>query len=105
MQCRQFAGDLIMIGVRRDVTKVGRCCDWELRSIVEPFIEECPYSVQLVNGHKGVPIGNRSPTAITGGYFGIRSAGTFGSYRVFRPRLNPLDACSLFCGPNRFWAS
>src|SRR5215469_1451262 len=44
----------------------GPCCDRELRSIVEPFIEERAHTVQLVDGHKGVPVGHRSPTSCPG---------------------------------------
>jgi len=66
LQCRQLAGDLIAIGLGRDVAEPGPCGDGKLLAVVEPLIKERAVPVQLVDRHERVPVRDRAPTTRPG---------------------------------------
>ncbi len=66
VQGRQLAGDLILVGICRDVSEPGLCGDGKLIDVVEPLIEERADPVQFVDRHERVPVRDRAPTARPG---------------------------------------
>src|ERR1041385_2147602 len=63
VQRRQFAGDLIGIGVGGDVAQASLRRDGELSCVVESFIEERSDPMSFIYGNKGVPVSPGSPSA------------------------------------------
>src|SRR5262249_35041340 len=66
VQGGQLAGDLIVVGISRDVAEPGLCGDGKLLDVVESLIEERANAVQFVDRHEGVPVRDRAPTARPG---------------------------------------
>src|SRR5215813_7817312 len=76
LQSRQFAGDLILVGIYRDVAEPGLCGDGKLIAIIEPLVEKGADPVQFVDSHERVPVRNYAPTARPGVQIVARSAAT-----------------------------